>query len=190
MSDSVRMPFDILLVEDNDFDARRVLRALAKIRAPHRLARAVDGQDALKLLHAGLASGGRPGRVPGQGAGGAAGGIVPPADAADANTTDPRTPARDDGIPDGREIRRPCVVLLDLNMPVMGGLPFLDALRRDARLADTPVVVMTTSEFYKDVERAHAHNVCGYLVKPVDADAMIDMTRRVIAFLDICVLPT
>ena len=58
---------------------------------------------------------------------------------------------------------RPYVVLLDLNMPKMNGIEFLEELRGDGRLADTPVFVLTTSEHPQDVEAAHRHNVSGYI---------------------------
>jgi CheY-like chemotaxis protein len=59
------------------------------------------------------------------------------------------------------------IVLLDLNMPRMNGIEFLRELRRDPRLAPTPVVVLTTSNDERDKVDAYDLNVAGYLVKPV-----------------------
>jgi CheY-like chemotaxis protein len=39
----------------------------------------------------------------------------------------------------------PCLILLDINMPVMSGIEMLDALKKDERLKKIPVVVLTTS---------------------------------------------
>lgn len=47
-------------------------------------------------------------------------------------------------------VRRPYVILLDLNMPRMNGLDFLDQLRRDADLKDSVVFVLTTSNSDRD----------------------------------------
>lgn len=59
------------------------------------------------------------------------------------------------------------IILLDLNMPRMNGLEFLQEVRRDPELAATPVVVLTTSSADRDRLDAYNLNVAGYLVKPV-----------------------
>ena len=59
------------------------------------------------------------------------------------------------------------LVLLDLNMPKMNGIEFLQALRADPELASTPVVVLTTSNDDQDKIDAYNLNVAGYLLKPV-----------------------
>ena len=59
------------------------------------------------------------------------------------------------------------LVLLDLNMPKMNGIEFLQALRADPELAATPVVVLTTSNDDQDKIDAYNLNVAGYLLKPV-----------------------
>ncbi len=59
------------------------------------------------------------------------------------------------------------LVLLDLNMPKMNGIEFLQELRADPELAATPVVVLTTSNDDQDKIDAYNFNVAGYLLKPV-----------------------
>jgi len=59
------------------------------------------------------------------------------------------------------------LILLDLNMPKMNGIEFLEALRADPELASTPVVVLTTSNDDQDKIDAYNFNVAGYLLKPV-----------------------
>jgi CheY-like chemotaxis protein len=59
------------------------------------------------------------------------------------------------------------LILLDLNMPKMNGLEFLQQLRADSELKSTPVVVLTTSDEDKDRLEAYNLNVAGYLLKPV-----------------------
>jgi len=60
------------------------------------------------------------------------------------------------------------LVLLDLNMPKMNGIEFLRALRADPGLANTSVVVLTTSKDERDKVDAYNLNVAGYLLKPVE----------------------
>ena len=59
------------------------------------------------------------------------------------------------------------LILLDLNMPKMNGIEFLQALRSDPELASLPVVVLTTSNDDQDKIDAYNLNVAGYLLKPV-----------------------
>jgi CheY-like chemotaxis protein len=59
------------------------------------------------------------------------------------------------------------LILLDLNMPKMGGLEFLQELRADAALCKLPVVVLTTSMLDSDLATAYQYNVAGYIIKPI-----------------------
>ena len=62
-------------------------------------------------------------------------------------------------------LQRPYVVLLDLNLPRMGGFEFLSQLRADPELRDAVVFVLSTSNAERDKRKAYAHNVAGYFVK-------------------------
>ena len=77
---------------------------------------------------------------------------------------------RSSEVPKGRRL-----VLLDLNMPRMNGIEFLQELRKDAELASTPVVVLTTSNDDQDKVKAYNMNVAGYLVKPVTFQNFCDV---------------
>jgi CheY-like chemotaxis protein len=59
------------------------------------------------------------------------------------------------------------LILLDLNMPKMNGIEFLQELRADPDLASSSVVVLTTSNDDQDKIDAYNLNVAGYLLKPV-----------------------
>ena len=59
----------------------------------------------------------------------------------------------------------PYIVMLDLNMPRMGGLEFLEAIRADPILAQVVVFVFTTSDTPADVRSAYSQNIAGYIVK-------------------------
>lgn len=73
------------------------------------------------------------------------------------------------------------LVLLDLNMPKMGGLEFLKELRADPKINQTPVIVLTTSDQERDRIEAYNLNVAGYILKPVTfvnfAETMITVNR-------------
>lgn len=72
----------------------------------------------------------------------------------------------------------PAVVLLDLNLPRLGGLEVLAALRADARTRSLPVVVLTSSNEDGDRVAAYDHHVNSYVRKPVDYDQFVIATRH------------
>jgi CheY-like chemotaxis protein len=76
------------------------------------------------------------------------------------------------------KLRAPYLVLLDLDMPRMGGIAFLDELRQDPVLRRTRVFVMTSSAAEEDRERAYERNVAGYVMKPASGE---DLTRTISA---------
>lgn len=65
----------------------------------------------------------------------------------------------------GRTVPNPIMVLLDLNMPRMSGLEFLDIIRQDEKLKGTVVFVLTTSNDERDKIEAYNRFVSGYIVK-------------------------
>lgn len=87
-----------------------------------------------------------------------------------------------------QKVPSPCLVLLDLNMPRMGGVEFLNKLRRDEALRSTLVFVMTTSGAEEDRARAYDMNVAGYVLKHrpgqsfLEAISMLEHYWRVIEF--------
>jgi len=72
---------------------------------------------------------------------------------------------------DGCGVSKPHLVLLDLNMPRMGGLEFLDVVRSDPALQRTLIFVLTTSAAPEDRDRCYDRNVAGYVVKQRDSRA-------------------
>jgi CheY-like chemotaxis protein len=69
----------------------------------------------------------------------------------------------------------PGLILLDLTMPIMDGWQFLDELRKDAVLAEIPVVVMTA------VIDATPVNVSGVLRKPISYEQLLEVLSMPIA---------
>lgn len=57
------------------------------------------------------------------------------------------------------------IVLLDINLPVMNGFEFLEAMRADPALRSRVVFVLTTSDSDEDRTRAYHHCIAGYMVK-------------------------
>jgi CheY-like chemotaxis protein len=68
---------------------------------------------------------------------------------------------------------KPHLILLDLNMPRMNGLEFLEAIRADEDLKSAVVFMITTSKDDEDKARAYGHNVAGYIVKQDPANTFM-----------------
>lgn len=71
------------------------------------------------------------------------------------------------------KLPKPHLILLDLNMPRMNGLEFLEAIRADEDLKSTVVFMITTSKAEEDKTRAYAQNVAGYIVKRDPANTFL-----------------
>ncbi|MBL8473389.1 MAG: response regulator [Rhodocyclaceae bacterium] len=136
-------PLSILLAEDNDVDARAVMRALRDVRIIHPIVRVKDGVHALQVL---------------RGAG-------------------PET------------LPRPYVVLLDLSMPRMDGLQFLEELRADPVLQSSVVFVLTTSNADEDRMRAYRSNVAGYVLKTRLSEGFQELRELIESYAAIVELP-
>ena len=75
------------------------------------------------------------------------------------------------------EVPHPYVVLLDVNMPRMNGIEFLDAVRADPALSRTIVFVLTTSDREEDKVAAYEHNVAGYILKSRAGEDFLEVVK-------------
>jgi CheY-like chemotaxis protein len=74
----------------------------------------------------------------------------------------------------GHQGERPCLVLLDLMMPVMDGREMLRRMREDAALRDVPVVVMSAGRISDEERRAASAT----LPKPFELDSLLEAVSR------------
>ncbi|MFH0825884.1 MAG: response regulator [Pseudomonadota bacterium] len=74
---------------------------------------------------------------------------------------------------------RPCIILLDLNMPRMNGIEFLTVIKRDPVLRRIPVVVLTSSKEEQDLVAGFDLGVAGYLIKPPTYEDFLEILRTV-----------
>lgn len=72
----------------------------------------------------------------------------------------------------------PAVILLDLNLPRLGGLEVLATLRKDERTKHLPIVVLTSSVEDRDRFTAYDHHANSYVKKPVDYDQFVAAARQ------------
>jgi len=83
----------------------------------------------------------------------------------------------------------PVLVVLDLNMPRMNGIEFLDVLRADPRLARTVVYALTTSNDPRDRRATYARGISGYICKDSLAPDYSDLAGLIRHYLDLVTLP-
>jgi len=102
--------------------------------------------------------------------------------------TNPLTVARDGvealeilrGGPEQAPLSKPYMILLDLSLPRMNGIEFLEILRADPALQDAIVFMLTTSRADEDRSAAYRLNVAGYMVKSDLTDGLL----RVVTMLE------
>jgi CheY-like chemotaxis protein len=88
--------------------------------------------------------------------------------------------------------RRPdpaVTIILDLNMPRLGGMEVLRELKRDDELARIPVFVLTTTDNPAEIDRCYVLGAAVCLVKPVDYGAFGGMVQRLAEFLSVAHMP-
>jgi len=85
--------------------------------------------------------------------------------------------------------KKPCVILLDLNMPKMNGIEFLKIAKRKEELKRIPVIVLTTSREEQDVVESFNLSVAGYIVKPTDYKKFVEAIRAIDLYWTLSELP-
>ena len=76
----------------------------------------------------------------------------------------------------------PGLILLDLNLPGTDGFEVLQQLKRDEKLRDIPVIVMTTSGDPNDIKRCYDMGANSYVQKPVTVDGFLEAVKRLSDF--------
>ena len=85
-----------------------------------------------------------------------------------------------DGIEVLNTISKPCLILLDLFMPVMSGIQFLEALRQDQEhvVASLPIVAISASPPDGEAAKAVKPFVRGFVKKPVDLEMLFSVAEK------------
>nr|WP_225986592.1 response regulator [Rufibacter sp. LB8] len=83
----------------------------------------------------------------------------------------------------------PKIILLDLNLPHMNGLEFLQEIRKDDHLKACSVFVMSSSTTEQDLLAAYELNVAGYIQKPVLYESFLEMVTTLNSYWNLIELP-
>ena len=81
------------------------------------------------------------------------------------------------------------LVLLDIRMPKVDGIEVLRRLKSDPELSKLPVIMLTTTDDSREVERCYELGCNVYIQKPVDYDRFAEAIRRLGLFVTLVLLP-
>lgn len=85
--------------------------------------------------------------------------------------------------------KRPCVVLLDLDMPETNGVEFLKTVKADEKLKLIPVIILTVSSDEQDIVQTFNLGIGGYIIKPIDYWKFVEAMRTLAMYWTLSELP-
>lgn len=83
----------------------------------------------------------------------------------------------------------PYLLLLDIRMPKVDGVEVLRRIKADPELRKIPVIMLTTTDDQREVDRCHALGCNVYLRKPVDYDRFNEAIRLLGGFVSLAQIP-
>ena len=74
---------------------------------------------------------------------------------------------------------RPTLVLLDIKLPMMDGFEVLQQIKRDEKLKSIPVILLTTSTDWGEINRGYHYGANSYVTKPLRYDEFIARVQNI-----------
>jgi len=84
---------------------------------------------------------------------------------------------------------RTYVVLLDIRLPKVDGIEVLRRIKSDAEFRKLPVIMLTTTDDVREVDRCHQLGCSVYIQKPVDYERFTEAVRRLGLFITLLLVP-
>ncbi len=72
----------------------------------------------------------------------------------------------------------PDIILMDINMPKLGGFDALKKIKEDGRFRNIPVIMLTSSNNEQDISLSYAGGAAGYIQKPVNYGDFCEVVRK------------
>jgi CheY-like chemotaxis protein len=88
-----------------------------------------------------------------------------------------------------RALDTPYLLLLDIRMPQVDGIEVLRQVKQDPELRKVPVIMLTTTDDPREVERCHAIGCASYIVKPVDYDKFAEAIKSLGLYISLVKVP-
>ena len=79
-------------------------------------------------------------------------------------------------------VYRPDLILLDLNMPGIGGKEFLRRMKQDERFSDIPVVIVSTSDATSDIQDSYRMKAAGYIQKCPSPEELRRVVQKLVHY--------
>lgn len=83
---------------------------------------------------------------------------------------------------DFTEVKKPDLILLDINIPIFDGHEVLNKIKNDPKLKKIPVIVLTTSSNEKDIENAYENHANSYVRKPLNMEDFLQAILKIEEF--------
>ncbi len=88
-----------------------------------------------------------------------------------------------------RSINTPYLLMLDIRMPKVDGVETLRQIKTDDALRKLPVIMLTTTDDPREIQRCHQLGCNSYIVKPVDYDKFADAIKQLGMFVSLVQVP-
>jgi len=85
--------------------------------------------------------------------------------------------------------RRHLLVLLDLNLPDMSGIDILEKIKANEHTRRSPVIVLTTTDDQREIQRCYDLGANVYVTKPVNYEGFVNAIRQLGLFLTVIQVP-
>jgi CheY-like chemotaxis protein len=83
----------------------------------------------------------------------------------------------------------PLLLLLDINMPRLSGIEVLCQIKQDEATAKIPVIMLTTTDDPREIERCYEAGCSIYITKPVEYEGFVEAIKRLGMFLQVVNVP-
>jgi CheY-like chemotaxis protein len=87
-------------------------------------------------------------------------------------------------------VEKPYIILLDLQMPRMNGLEFLEVIRADPNFKSSVVFVLTTSSSEDEMMKAYSNQIAGYFLKEDSGEGILEVTELLNGYWKVAYLPS
>jgi len=88
-----------------------------------------------------------------------------------------------------RALDTPYLLLLDIRMPQVDGVEVLRQVKQDPEMRKVPVIMLTTTDDPREVERCHTIGCASYIVKPVDYEKFAEAIKSLGLYISLVEIP-
>lgn len=79
-------------------------------------------------------------------------------------------------------VTTPDIIILDLNLPKINGLEVLQIVKNDPALLSIPIIILTSSQNYQDVQNSYKGHANCYIQKPENLEGFINLAKQIQMF--------